>query len=118
MARLPRFGNNALEALWDEYEGTAEVFLTKRDTGVTCTVYGADGTPLASPVVDSVSARGSQLEVGAWMCEHGFQPVGEWKTEVAASPGLIDSPEEHVQEFIRVHPPAPDPAEDLFAGFE
>jgi hypothetical protein len=62
-----------------EYEGAAEVILTKKNIEVTCAVYADDETLLAEPSVDSVSVRGAQREITAWLLGLGYEFVGRWE---------------------------------------
>jgi hypothetical protein len=66
--------------------GPVEVWLSKKNIEVTCTVVREDETTKALDV-DSLSMRGAQREMTGWLIRRGYQPAGRWNTEETAAGG-------------------------------
>jgi hypothetical protein len=60
--------------------GPIEVWLSQPNIEITCRIVREDETA-AYPDVDSLSLRGAQREITAWLIGLGYAPVGRWETE-------------------------------------
>jgi len=66
-----------------------EVWLSQSNMSVACRVVFEDET--AEPLrIDSLSMRGAQREITAYLIESGYTPVGRWETEAAAEDSAIE----------------------------
>jgi hypothetical protein len=63
-----------------EQASPIEVWLTKTNIQVTCRVVHEDETD-AVLGVDSLSMRGAQREITAWLISRGYTRTGRWQTE-------------------------------------
>ena len=63
-----------------------EVWLSRRNTGITCTVVTEDERT-SSLEVDSLSMRGAQREMTGYLIARGYSPVGDWEVEAAGDDG-------------------------------
>jgi hypothetical protein len=57
-----------------------EVWLVKRNIAVNCRFVFEDETATERPV-QSLSMRGAQREITAWLISRGYEPAGRWSTE-------------------------------------
>lgn len=62
--------------------GPIEVWLSKKNIEVTCMVVHEDESTISLDV-DSLSMRGAQREMTAWLINKGYKPVGRWETEAS-----------------------------------
>lgn len=56
-----------------------EVWLTAKDTGVTCMLVRGDETT-DQLTVDSLSIPGAQREITGYLIGEGYTPIGSWAT--------------------------------------
>jgi hypothetical protein len=68
------------EPIKDGQNGPIEVWLTKANIEVICRVIFEDETDYTLPV-DSLSMRGAQREMTAWLIGRGYEPAGRWLYE-------------------------------------
>ena len=71
-----------------------EVWLSRKSTGMTCTVVTGDERT-STLNVNSLSMRGAQREMTGYLIARGYSPVGDWEVEAAgdAGPGGVDAVE-------------------------
>jgi hypothetical protein len=60
--------------------GPLEVWLSKRNINVNGRIVFEDESAIELPV-RSLSMRGAQREVTAWLIRLGYEPAGRWSTE-------------------------------------
>jgi hypothetical protein len=82
------------EPVEDGQNGPIEVWLTKTNIQVTCRVIFEDETD-SELRVDSLSMRGAQREMTAWLLSRGYEPAGRWLYETEEG----DLGEESVRKF-------------------
>jgi hypothetical protein len=75
--------------------GPIEVWLSKINIEVTCRVVFEDETDYTLPV-DSLSMRGAQREMSAWLIAQGYEPAGRWTYETEEG---LDEGEEAFRTF-------------------
>jgi hypothetical protein len=67
-----------------------EVWLTKKNIEVTCRVVFEDESD-SELDVDSLSMRGAQREITAWLIREGYDPAGRWEVTAADEDGTIEA---------------------------
>lgn len=77
-----------------------EVWLTRRNIGITCRVIHEDESA-DELEVDSLSMRGAQREITAYFKAQGYEPVSRWETEYE---NARDGSEETVRRFRDAQP--------------
>ena len=60
--------------------GPIEVWLSKPNIEITCTVVRDDETTTRLDI-DSLSMRGAQREITGWLIRQGYTPAGRWDYE-------------------------------------
>lgn len=78
--------------------GPIEVWLSKANIQVTCTIVREDETT-TSLEVDSLSMRGAQREITGYLISLGYSPAGRWETEQQATDGHFTDALECVRNF-------------------
>jgi hypothetical protein len=63
-----------------------EVWLSRANTGFTCTVV-LENEKTSTLDVNSLSMRGAQREITGYLIERGYTPVGDWEVEAASDDG-------------------------------
>jgi hypothetical protein len=75
-----------------------EVWLTKKDIAVGAVIY-ADDVVLWQDDTDSISMRGAQREMTAWLISAGYEPLDRWRVEYTNGGGEYDVAMETVRTF-------------------
>jgi hypothetical protein len=75
-----------------------EVWLTKKDIAVGAVIY-ADDVVLWQDDTDSISMRGAQREMTAWLISAGYEPLDRWRVEYSNGGGKYDAAIETVRTF-------------------
>lgn len=70
----------------NHHSSPIEVWLSQQNMSITCTVVYEDET-IEEMDVDSLSVRGAEREISAFLIKEGYAPMGRWRTEAEGSDG-------------------------------
>ena len=66
-----------------------EVWLSKANLDITCSIVQEDETA-EELSIDSLSIRGAEREITAYLLNHGYTPAGRWQTEADNGNGAVE----------------------------
>jgi hypothetical protein len=70
----------------DGGSGPVEVWLTQGNIAIDCRIVFEDESA-TEPAINSLSMRGAQREMTAWLIQQGYEPAGRWEAEVQGEEG-------------------------------